>query len=94
MTHILEFYYEPNSAYLNHRPSPIPVILHNHSVRSNGFVAWAPKRMELVTTPSPHGYPQDYLEQLALHEFRHVVQVDKLRQGFTKGLSYIIGEAA
>ena len=49
MTHILESYYEPNSAYLKHRPKPIPVILHNHSVLSNGFVAWAPKRMELVT---------------------------------------------
>jgi hypothetical protein len=92
LTNILEYYYQPNSAYLDHKPAQIPVILHNHSVRSNGFVAWAPKRMELVTTPSSYGYPQDYLEQLALHEFRHVVQVDKLRQGFTKGLSYITGE--
>ena len=92
LTHILEYYYEPNSAYLDHKPAQIPVILHNHSVRSNGFVVWAPKRMELVTTPSPHGYPQDYFQQLALHEFRHVVQVDKLRKGFTKGLSYITGE--
>jgi hypothetical protein len=49
--------------------------------------------MELVTTPSPKGDSQDHLEQLALHEFRHVVQVDKLRQGFTRGLSYVIGEA-
>ncbi len=94
MAHILESYYIPNSDYLNHRPKPIPVILHNHSVRSNGFVSWAPKRMEVVTTPAAWSYSQDYLEQLALHEFRHVVQVDKLRQGFTKGLSFIIGEAA
>ena len=92
LTNILEHYYEPNAGYLGHKPAQIPVILHNHSVRSNGFVAWAPKRMELVTTPSPFQYPQDYLEQLALHEFRHVVQVDKLRQGFTKGLSYVTGE--
>ena len=92
LTHVLEYYYEPNGRYLDHKPARIPVVLHNHSVRSNGFVAWAPKRMELVTTPSPHGDPQDYLEGLALHEFRHVVQVDKLRQGFTRGLSYVTGE--
>ena len=92
LTNILEYYYEPNAGYLDHKPAQIPVILHTHSVRSNGFVSWAPKRMELVTTPSPHQYPHDYLEQLALHEFRHVVQIDKLRQGFTKGLSYITGE--
>jgi hypothetical protein len=48
--------------------------------------------MELVTTPSQGLYSHDYLEQLALHEFRHVVQVDKLKQGFTKGLSYVTGE--
>ncbi len=93
MAHVLESYYESNSDCLGHRPAPVPVVLHNHSVLSNGFVAWAPKRMELVTTPYAKGYSQDYLEQLALHEFRHVVQVDKLRQGFTKGLSYLIGEA-
>lgn len=92
LTNILEYYYEPNAGYLDHKPAQIPVILHTHSVRSNGFVAWAPKRMELVTTPSAHLYPHDYLEQLALHEFRHVVQIDKLRQGFTKGLSYVTGE--
>jgi len=93
MAHILETYYEPNSAYLKHSPKPISVVLHNQSVISNGFVAWAPKRMEVVTTPSATSHSQDHLEQLALHEFRHVVQVDKLRQGFTKGLSYVIGEA-
>jgi len=92
LTNILEYYYEPNAGYLDHKPAQIPVILHSHSVLSNGFVAWAPKRMELVTTPSAHLYPHDYLEQLALHEFRHVVQIDKLRQGFTKGLSYVTGE--
>ncbi len=93
MVHILESYYEPNSTCLQHRPKPVPVILHNHSVLSNGFVAWAPKRMEVVTTPSATSYSQDYLEQLALHEFRHVIQIDKLNQGFTRGLSYIFGEA-
>lgn len=93
MTSILERYYEPNSEFLNNRPGRIPVVLHNRSVLSNGFVAWAPKRMELVTTPPATGFAQDHFEQLALHEFRHVVQVDKMRQGITRGLSYLIGEA-
>ncbi len=91
--HLLESYYEPNASYLGHRPSPIPVVLHNRSVLSNGFVAWAPKRMEMVTTPYAKSYSQDYMEQLVLHEFRHVVQVDKLNQGFTKGFSILIGQA-
>jgi hypothetical protein len=91
---LLEFYYDQNSDYLNHKPGKIPVVLHNRSVRSNGFVAWAPKRMELVTTPPADAYPQDFIEQLVLHEFRHVVQVDKMKQGITRGLTWFLGEQA
>jgi hypothetical protein len=94
MTNLLEYYYERNSSCLNHRPRKIPVVLHNHSVYSNGFVAVAPRRMELVTTPASDSHSQDHFEQLALHEFRHVMQVDKLNQGITKVASYIIGDMA
>lgn len=93
-TCLLEFYYDQNADYLNHQPRKIPVILHNRSVQSNGFVAWAPKRMELVTTPPADNYAQDYIEQLVLHEFRHVVQVDKMNQGITRGLTWLLGEQA
>jgi hypothetical protein len=94
MTQLLEYYYEQNSSGLDHRPRKIPVVLHNHSVYSNGFVAPAPRRMELVTTPAPDSHSQDHFEQLALHEFRHVIQTDKLNQGITKVAGYIIGEQA
>jgi hypothetical protein len=77
---------------LNHKPVNIDIILHNQSVLSNGYVVWAPKRMEVVSTSPQETYAHDWLEQLALHEYRHVVQVDKLNQGFTKGLSYLFGE--
>ena len=92
MTGILEFYYERNSAGLSHQPRKFPVILHNHSVYTNGFVAVAPRRMELITTPASDSYSQDHFEQLALHEFRHVVQVDKLDQGLTRAMKFILGE--
>lgn len=94
ITSLLEFYYEPNSSYLSHRPRKIPVVLHNHSVYSNGFVALAPKRMELVTTPASDSHSQDHFEQLVLHEFRHVIQVDKLDQGVTRVMKVIMGEQA
>jgi hypothetical protein len=94
MTNLLEFYYERNSEGLNHHPRKIPVILHNHSVYTNGFVALAPKRMELVTTPASNSHSQDHFEQLVLHEFRHVIQVDKLDQGMTRVMKFILGEQA
>lgn len=94
MAHMLEYYYEQNSSFLHHRPRKIPVVLHNHSVYSNGFVAIAPRRMEMVTTPASDAHSQDHFEQLVLHEFRHVIQVDKLNQGITRAASYVFGDQA
>ena len=94
LTNILEYSFKHVSEQLGHQPSKIPVIVHNHSIVSNGFVSWAPKRIELYPVPDPGSYHQESLEQLVLHELRHVVQVDKLNQGFTRFFSYILGEQA
>ena len=79
---------------LNHQPKRIDIIMHMEASTSNAMVVWAPKRMEVYNTPPQSSYGEDWWEQLALHEFRHVVQVSKMQQGFTKVLSYIFGEAA
>ncbi|QQS52599.1 MAG: hypothetical protein IPM71_07655 [Bacteroidota bacterium] len=77
---------------LAHKPKKLDIVLYNQSVISNGFVVWAPKRMELITTSPQNTYAHNWLEQLALHEHRHVVQIDKLNQGFTKVLSLFGGQ--
>jgi len=79
---------------LDHQPKRIDIIMHMEAATSNAMVVWAPKRMEVYNTPPQSSYGEDWWEQLALHEFRHVVQVSKMRQGFTKVLSYVFGEAA
>ncbi len=79
---------------LGHKPKKIDVLIHSRSAYSNGFVSWAPKRIELYPTPDQDIFAQDYLQQLAIHEFRHVVQIDKLNTGFTKALSIIAGQQA
>ena len=71
----------------------IPIILHNQNVLSNGFVTWAPKRMEIITTPSRDFYSQDWFEILALHEYRHVLQVYSQKKGFTKLLTLLTGQS-
>lgn len=72
----------------------IPIIFHNQNVLSNGFVTWAPKRMEIYSTPSRDLQPLDWIENLALHEYRHVLQVYKLNKGFTRILSFFTGQTA
>jgi hypothetical protein len=90
----LEKIYLTGGKTLNHNPRKIPVIIHSRNSLSNGEVAWAPRRMNLYTVPSQTGYITPYYNQLALHEFRHVVQIDKLNSSNTKFLYYLFGEQA
>ncbi|MBE0649153.1 MAG: PD40 domain-containing protein [Bacteroidales bacterium] len=72
----------------------MPFLLHTSSTISNGLTVWAPRRIELYTCPPQDIYAEEWLEQLALHEYRHAVQTSKMKQGFSKALYYIFGEQA
>jgi hypothetical protein len=88
----LEAAYIYNTQTLKIKPKKISVILHNFSSVSNAFVAWAPKRSEFYTIPPQDIYPQDWLNQLAIHEYRHVVQLSQMNQGLTRILYFLFGE--
>ena len=90
----VEFIYPIVSKSLDHYPSKIPILIHNSTVQSNGFVVWAPKRIELYLSSILDDYNEDYLNYLLVHEFRHVVQTDKINKGFSKVLSYFFGQGA
>nr|WP_320119097.1 hypothetical protein [uncultured Marinifilum sp.] len=79
---------------LGHKPKKFSLIMHTHSATSNGMVAWAPKRMEMFTTSSQDNNAQLWLYHLATHEYRHIVQLDKIEQGFTRVLNCIFGQQA
>ncbi|MFV0590773.1 MAG: hypothetical protein ACK5M7_05270 [Draconibacterium sp.] len=88
----LEKVYTYASYTLKYKPQKISVILHTQTVNSNGLVAYAPKRSEFYTTPHQAIYPLDWLEQLAVHEFRHVVQIDKINSELPKIFKLLLGE--
>ena len=69
-----------------------PVVLHPENMLSNGLVAWAPRRMELITTPQASLSAQSWDRHLVLHESRHVIQMLRFSQGIFKPLNYILGE--
>lgn len=89
---ILYSLFDKKYSSLNHKPSKIPIVLHSRGGRSNGMVVWAPKRMELFSIASTSKDYVDFYQHLAVHEFRHVVQTDKINQGFTRFLYYLFGE--
>lgn len=94
LAHNLEKVYRYGYRTLDHPPKKISVILHTHTVTSNGLVAWSPKRVEFYTTPHQTMYAQDWLEQLGVHEFRHVVQMDKIQSELPAIFRILFGEQA
>ena len=73
----------------------ISIVLHNQTSVSNAYVGLAPYRSEFYLTP-----PQDpfhlgavsWVDNLAVHEFRHVQQYSNFNKGFSRFASFILGE--
>lgn len=76
------------------KPPKIPLVLQNQSVMSNAFVTLAPRRTEWYISPAidPELTNTEWLKTLAVHEFRHVVQFERGREGFNKILEIVLGE--
>jgi len=70
----------------------IPVVIHSYTTESNGYVAWAPRRMEIFPTPEQNSIPLGTRSQLAIHELTHVFELVSLNQGFSKAMSIFLGE--
>lgn len=91
----LNYVYSYCSKSLNHEPwKRISVILHDKSNISNGSVAWCPSQMDVYSISSQSQHPQEWYEHIAIHEYRHVVQTDKLNQGLTQIFYILLGEQA
>ncbi|MEI9919809.1 MAG: hypothetical protein WDO14_13575 [Bacteroidota bacterium] len=93
----LEFIREPEAVSMGVKPRPISVILQNQSSVSNAFVTMGPRRSEFYTMPPQNpsvAGTNDWLNLLASHEYRHVVQFQRSIVGFNKFVYYIFGQQA
>lgn len=92
----LEQVYQPVSASLDRRPRPISVLLQNQTTLSNGFVTLFPRRSEFFAVqPQDPGLlgTYDWLDLLAVHEYRHVVQNEKALQHYGRVLYTLLGNS-
>ena len=83
---------EEVSRSLGVKPPAVPLVLHTGSAISNAYAIWAPKRIELLSTPPQDSYAQPWIQQLALHEYRHAVQLSALNRGITRTLGFLFGQ--
>lgn len=71
----------------------MPVVLHPFTSAANGSVAWAPRRMDLLTVPDAYcPTPLPWTKELALHEGRHAAQMQFGASGIFKPFHYLVGE--
>lgn len=78
---------QPNS--LGNKHKKIKLVLQNNTVVSNAYVGLGPFRSEFFTTPPANNFDQGsipWIDQLALHEYRHVIQYNN----FDRGLSHVM----
>ncbi|SDX83994.1 hypothetical protein SAMN04488069_103367 [Hymenobacter psychrophilus] len=91
--HRLEQVHEPAAASLGAPARPVTVVLQTHTTVGNGFVTLLPRHSEFYTTFPQDPYlvgTLDWLDQLTVHEYRHVVQFDKAHRGVGQ-LGYLFG---
>lgn len=69
---------------LKQQKTSIPIVLQNRGTQANGFVQLAPKKSQFYTTPPQQFDSQDWLNNLAVHELRHVAQFDRITGGKTR----------
>ena len=72
---------------------PMPVVLHAYGGASNGSVSWAPMRMDLYTLPEAYSpEPMPWVTSLAVHESRHVAQLQFGSDGALRPLEWLFGD--
>jgi hypothetical protein len=90
----LEHIHAPEAKTMGETPRRISVILQNQSSQSNGFVSYLPRRSEFYTMPAQdYNFlgTNDWLDMLASHEYRHVVQYKQATRGINKFIYYLFG---
>ena len=71
----------------------MPVVLHTRTSFSNGMVTWTPRRVEFLTVPdayAPEATPWE--RQLAVHESRHVAQLQFGNEKCFKPFNILLGQ--
>ena len=84
-----------DSASLGLQLKKINLVIQNEQTFSNAYVGLAPWRSEFYTTPPQNPFElgaNNWIDNLAIHEFRHVHQYANFNKGFSKFASFLLGE--
>lgn len=84
-----------NHASIGDNVKKVSIVLQNQTLQANGYVQLGPFRSEFFMTPPANSNDVgalNWTDQLALHEYRHVLQNSNFRKGLSKVFYYLGGE--
>lgn len=92
LANIISYANKQSREHLSSEPKRISIIIQNNTTVDNGFVTLAPWRSEFYSVANQENEGVDWLKKLAVHEYRHIVQLEKFREGVGKVLYVLMGE--
>lgn len=72
-----------------------PIVLQPFTLNSNGYVQLAPSRSEFYLTPPQSSFQlgsNRWIDNLALHEYRHIMQYNNLNVGLSRTARILLGQ--
>lgn len=92
LTHYMQ---RTNAATIGGEKRKVSIVLQNGTTYSNGYVGLSPYRSEfyLMSPQSPLELgAQSWVDNLAIHEFRHIEQYSNFRHGLSRLMSFLFGQ--
>jgi len=80
---------------LGNQLKKINIVLQHNTTIPNAYVGLGPFRSEFYLTPATNNFDQgsiSWIDQLALHEYRHVQQFNNFNNGISKAMKFLFGE--
>lgn len=95
LTTVIHDLQKNHAATIGNRLRKISIVLHDETLFSNAYVGLAPFRSEFYLTPPQNPFELgsvNWVDNLAIHEFRHVEQYSNFNRGLSKLASLLLGQ--
>lgn len=94
VANMVHYLWDNHTQSVGDRLQKVSILLQNQPVSSNGFVTVGPFRSEFYLTSPQFNCTTNWLDVLAIHEYRHVMQFGNSNHGVTKAVKAVFGSWA
>ena len=94
VANIVHHLWDRTTETVGEKREKVSILLQNQTTISNGFVTVGPFRSEFYMAPPQFDVTTDWVDLLAIHEYRHVTQFANTNRGISKLVRKVLGSWA